>query len=130
MTTKFDRKICSRCHGSGSYSYNRINGTTCFGCGGSGQQLTKLGKAQAAAYRASLSRPAADIEAGDLISYWPSNKWRKVLKVETGENYIGLWTSENVHDRLNCEPTSMVTSIKSETHRRELVKAAIERAAA
>jgi excinuclease UvrABC ATPase subunit len=28
--------ICSRCGGSGHYSYNQINGTTCFGCAGLG----------------------------------------------------------------------------------------------
>jgi len=124
---KFDRKVCSRCHGSGQYSYCQMHGTTCFGCGGSGKQLTAKGKQQSAAYTASLSRPASEIKEGEFIRYWPSNKWRKVLKVETKENYIGIWTSERVDDRYNCEPNSMVESIKSETHRRELLAAAITR---
>lgn len=123
--TKFDRMTCTRCHGEGKYSYCRSHGTTCFGCNGSGQQLTDLGKKQAAAYRASLKRPATEIQTGEFIQIWPSTKWKKVLKVETGPNYVGLWTTENVHDRLNCEPTTVVESIKSESHRRALLEAAV-----
>lgn len=130
MTIKFDRKVCSRCHGTGQYSYCQMHGTTCFGCGGTGQQLTKRGKAQVEAYRASLERPASEVQVGEFIKIWPSNKWRKVLKVETGENYVGLWTSESVNDRLNCKPTDEIESIKSEMHRRELVAAAINGVAA
>lgn len=32
---------CSRCGGSGRYSFNLIHGTTCYGCGGTGKQKTK-----------------------------------------------------------------------------------------
>ncbi len=35
---------CGRCGGCGHYSYNQINGTTCFGCGGSGQVAPKAGQ--------------------------------------------------------------------------------------
>lgn len=33
---------CGRCGGSGQYSYNAINGTTCFGCGGAGLVMPKV----------------------------------------------------------------------------------------
>lgn len=38
MTTAY---TCSRCGGSGRYSFNLIHGTKCYGCGGTGKQKTK-----------------------------------------------------------------------------------------
>lgn len=35
---------CSRCGGSGRYSFNLIHGTRCYGCGGTGKQKTKPAK--------------------------------------------------------------------------------------
>jgi hypothetical protein len=35
---------CSRCHGSGNYSYCQRYGTTCFKCGGSGKTLPSVTK--------------------------------------------------------------------------------------
>lgn len=32
---------CSRCGGSGRYSFNLIHGTKCYGCNGTGKQKTK-----------------------------------------------------------------------------------------
>ena len=32
---------CSRCNGTGSYSFNLMHGTKCYGCNGSGKQYTK-----------------------------------------------------------------------------------------
>lgn len=38
-------QTCTRCHGSGSHSYNAKDGTRCYGCGGSGLiPLTEKGK--------------------------------------------------------------------------------------
>lgn len=34
-------QTCGRCGGSGNYSFNQIDGTRCYGCGGSGQVLPK-----------------------------------------------------------------------------------------
>jgi hypothetical protein len=41
MALKFDTTECSRCGGSGRYSYNQIHGDRCYGCGGTGQVYTK-----------------------------------------------------------------------------------------
>lgn len=32
---------CSRCGGSGKYSFNLMHGTKCYGCNGTGKQKTK-----------------------------------------------------------------------------------------
>jgi Ni,Fe-hydrogenase I small subunit len=48
QTTKI---TCTRCNGSGSYSFNLTRGTVCFGCEGAGFQMVnaaKHAKAQAA----------------------------------------------------------------------------------
>jgi len=54
---------CSRCCGSGHYSFNRIDGTRCFGCGGSGLKLQRITKTKA---REAASR----IEAGELDQWF------------------------------------------------------------
>ena len=36
---KKEKVICSRCGGSGHYSYNPIHGTMCYGCQGKGFNL-------------------------------------------------------------------------------------------
>jgi hypothetical protein len=37
--TQNNTAICSRCNGTGSYSYNLKNGSMCFGCNGTGRKL-------------------------------------------------------------------------------------------
>lgn len=32
---------CTRCNGTGSYSFNLMHGTKCYGCNGTGKQYTK-----------------------------------------------------------------------------------------
>jgi hypothetical protein len=41
----YEKETCGRCGGSGRYSFNQIDGDRCYGCGGSGQRLSKRGKA-------------------------------------------------------------------------------------
>jgi hypothetical protein len=40
----FEIKTCTRCHGSGQYSFNQIDGSKCYGCSGCGKQYTGRGK--------------------------------------------------------------------------------------
>ena len=56
----FEAETCGRCGGSGNYSFNQIDGTRCYGCGGSGIKLTKRGAAARAFYRDSQMMPIAD----------------------------------------------------------------------
>ncbi|WP_432263036.1 hypothetical protein [Cupriavidus sp. TMH.W2] len=55
-------RVCERCGGSGHYSFNAIDGTTCFGCRGSGHVAQKL---TADLY----ARAAAEVAAGRLDTY-------------------------------------------------------------
>jgi len=39
-----ENNTCSRCNGSGHYSWNQIDGSTCYGCRGTGIQRPKVTK--------------------------------------------------------------------------------------
>jgi hypothetical protein len=39
MATAINTIVCTRCHGSGSYSYNLRHGTVCYGCSGNGKMI-------------------------------------------------------------------------------------------
>ena len=67
MKVDFERTQCSRCGGSGSYSYCQTYGTTCFKCGGTGQQLSKQGAKARAIYEAALTIPVSDLKTGDIV---------------------------------------------------------------
>jgi len=67
ILNKIETKTCSRCGGSGNYSYCQQYGTTCFGCGGSGRQFTKRGAATRNFLEAIRSKPAADVQPGDVV---------------------------------------------------------------
>lgn len=67
----FEHECCGRCGGSGQYSYNQMDGTRCYGCGGSGWKLTKRGHA-AQKYLDALRSVRADaLAVGDLVSISP-----------------------------------------------------------
>ena len=65
--TPFETKPCSRCGGSGHYSYCYSHGTKCFGCNGRGWQFTKRGAAAQQFYADSLCIPASDVTVGQKI---------------------------------------------------------------
>jgi len=66
-TLGFEIETCSRCGGSGNYSYCQSYGTTCFKCRGKKVTLTKRGEAASRLYAESLKVPATDIVVGDVI---------------------------------------------------------------
>lgn len=63
----FEKEPCSRCYGSGSFSYCQRYGTTCFRCGGKKETLTKRGAAAWAFYIASVTVPVGELRDGDVI---------------------------------------------------------------
>jgi len=63
----FECVTCSRCGGTGQYSYNSRTGTTCFQCLGAKIVRTKRGRAAYTRYTNSLSVPLADIVVGDTM---------------------------------------------------------------
>lgn len=63
----FESVPCSRCAGTGHYSYCSMYGTRCFKCSGRTWTLTKRGAVAQALYTASLSRRADQLQTGDVI---------------------------------------------------------------
>jgi hypothetical protein len=71
----FPTTVCSRCGGSGHYSYNAIDGSRCYGCQGTGRMYPKAIAAVVNAYRADLKdgretwcdRSRAPLAVGDRV---------------------------------------------------------------
>jgi hypothetical protein len=64
----YEKEHCGRCGGSGRYSYNQMDGDRCYGCGGSGQRLSKRGRA---------AKAMADELLNIAIQDFPSDGTRK-----------------------------------------------------
>lgn len=67
MALLFENAPCSRCGGSGRFSWCQAYGYTCFKCHGDGVTLTKRGRAAQDYLTGLRSRTAGIIEVGDVI---------------------------------------------------------------
>lgn len=66
-SVEYEREPCTRCGGSGEYSFNQVDGTRCFKCGGLGKQLTKRGAAAAKFADELLVRPIEEVPEGQTF---------------------------------------------------------------
>lgn len=67
MKLLFENQVCSRCHGTGEYSFCQMYGTRCFKCAGAKVVLTKRGKI-AQDYLVQLQTiPLQDLKPGQII---------------------------------------------------------------
>jgi len=98
---RYDTETCSRCGGSGHYSYNQRTGTICFKCGGAGTQLTRAGaKARTAVNgfkegHATL-RVRLDLLPGDFILVRAESGKMVSRKIETLDTKVWSYTREGV----------------------------------
>lgn len=88
--TKLEVETCSRCSGSGHFSFHSERGTTCFKCHGSGTTLTKRGAAARVFMNSLLTKKkiARDLAVGDSALIFSSNfgvqkSFQKVVAVKT-----------------------------------------------
>ena len=66
----FETTECSRCGGTGEFSYNPLDGTRCFKCRGGKRQLTRRGAAARKAWDAvveTMARPITEVRVGDKV---------------------------------------------------------------
>ena len=82
-----ETETCSRCGGSGQYSYCTMYGSRCFKCHGKGKVYTKRGAIAADYLKTLRSKRAADLKPGDLIldegiPGFAAPRWVKVEIVE------------------------------------------------
>lgn len=127
MTTKFERQTCTRCHGSGSYSYCQMYGTTCFGCGGGGEVYSKRGKAARRYFDDLMTIFAGDLAVGDFLR--DNGKFHKVDEVVTEDRTIEL-NREHGHEFIGIKTrrtmrylhrTTTVMRVTDEEHRQALL---------
>lgn len=63
----FEYVTCSRCCGTGKYSFNLMHGDRCYGCSGKGYKLTARGAAACKFYSDSMCKPAKELQVGDVV---------------------------------------------------------------
>ena len=64
---KFERQHCTRCGGSGRYSFNLMDGDKCYGCNGQRITLTKRGAAAQKWLKEMRQVQVKDLKVGDRI---------------------------------------------------------------
>lgn len=92
----FEHVTCSRCLGTGQYSYNQIDGSRCYGCQGTGNKYTKRGAVARAWWKAQTEMVASEVTVGMRIETMGNTF--TVEAVETYEQRFardgGPWQSE------------------------------------
>lgn len=98
----FPLEVCSRCHGTGNYSYNEVDGTTCYGCSGSGFKIIKRAeKAYSAfrnAYKEAQTPQVMNLQIGDQIKLIYIG-WCCVTKITKTNQVCGC----SVVDGVECD---------------------------
>lgn len=82
----FENVTCSRCAGSGKFSYCQMYGSTCFKCHGDGKTLTKRGHAAQLWLNAQKRKPGSAVVVGDTIMVdgipgFSASYWGKVTEI-------------------------------------------------
>ena len=101
----FPIEECSRCDGSGRYSYNPRNGHTCFGCNGSGQQIVKKARKAWQALQDEIHNRKRcayqDLSIGDSIAV--NGKWCKVMATSITPRVIIWQIIGEAREATSCE---------------------------
>jgi hypothetical protein len=120
MGLLFENEICGRCGGTGSYSFNQLDGSRCYGCGGSKRRLTKRGAEAQRFFRGLLMRRADELQIGDVVSYIvPMNSGAtarangaRVIEIDR-EPKVTMWsirrTPDGSEERIPCPTISYTT---------------------
>lgn len=88
----FENVVCSRCNGTGKFSFNMMHGSKCYGCGGVGCTLTKRGRVALSFLDDLRVAQADEIKVGDLIKWdmFTFCCWAKVESIELKDGLIQL----------------------------------------
>lgn len=86
-------KECTRCGGTGHYSYNMKDGTVCYGCGGSGVVTFPLTKGL-------LKQVENQISEGELDSYF-NNMRNKSVAQKAVDTVLKAWIATGICDKYN-----------------------------
>jgi len=136
MTAKstFESCTCSRCGGSGKFSFNQMDGDRCYGCCGTGWVLTKRGKAASMFYKNSLEKSVSDLVVGDQVMDYIGVSGPKVWctvsditpdTLNAGRVILTLTRKGREVCSTSVFATSVMSSIKSEAERVQKLNAAL-----
>ncbi|MCP4552472.1 MAG: hypothetical protein GY834_10635 [Bacteroidetes bacterium] len=89
----FNMQVCTRCGGSGEYSFCHQYGTMCFKCQGTGKMFTKKGGKAYDFFLESQHKQMDEIKIGDYI--YENKAWRKVTFIGESEEWMSK--SDNKH---------------------------------
>lgn len=93
-TINYQQETCGRCGGSGSYSFNLMHGSVCYGCSGRKVRLTKAGANAAAAVNAfiveNFTVPVASLNVGDRVRYDGVARTITAIEFQGGNQYGSL----------------------------------------
>lgn len=101
---KIETTTCSRCLGSGAYSYHTEHGDRCFKCQGKGETYTKRGLVTLA-YLRSLrvsKKSVENLNVGDVIlfSYFNGvgikSVWTEIKTILIGNGSVEITTAEGL----------------------------------
>jgi hypothetical protein len=86
MSSLFESKVCTRCGGTGNFSFCPRYGSTCFKCHGAGDVLTKRGAATQKYLNELRTKKASDFIVGDVIKCtgFPSYWFARITEIRTG----------------------------------------------
>jgi hypothetical protein len=134
LSTGFETKVCSRCGGSGKYSYCQSYGSTCFKCSGKGAVYTVRGLAAIAYARSLREVEVRTVEVGWLM--WVASSplggksgWLKVTEAmhQSGSRWgkDGEWMpywdiSHSGGGQGFCYPTDTVQAVASKSRLAEV----------
>lgn len=136
MKTIFESETCSRCGGTGEYSYCQRYGTRCFRCSGHKVTLTKRGAAAQARYLDLCRKPARAVKVGDWIetttvnAYECGTEMAKVIAIEpNGDRFVSITTrnkrgQEMTTNAVDLESPRLVSPTREE--RADRIKAALQ----
>jgi hypothetical protein len=102
----FELRACTRCGGSGRYSYCTMYGDRCFKCGGTGWIHTAKAAKQYAAWRtawkAACQPTVQQLQVGDFIRDYDADKgaaFQEVTSlVELVDDYSAGWAGKSLRD--------------------------------
>lgn len=81
----FETTVCSRCGGSGNYSFSLMHGTMCYGCNGSGVKFTKRGKAANEYFQSLMMVPVEELKVGNAIRFFSQDrKFKEIVAIDEG----------------------------------------------
>lgn len=113
MSLVFDSVTCTRCGGSGKFSYCSVmNGPfgryTCFKCFGEGQTLTKKGDAAQAYYNTLLTVKISDVQVGQKwlargIPGFMADAWITITSITPDELNAGRILISGIDEKRNNE---------------------------